>query len=837
MKPADGIAYEEIMDYQQFLESKIVISDRVGFEIESDNPLLKPHQQVCVRWAARIGRGLIAASFGLGKTRMQCELASQVYQRIGKRFLVVCPLGVKHQFQEEDGPVMGQSWQYVRTDQEVENSSSPFLLTNYERVRDGNIDPRKHDLGGVSLDEGAILQSLGSKTYDVFTKLFKDTPYRWVSTATPDPNDFTGLLGHAEFLGVMDRGQALTRFFKRDTTHAGHLTLHHLHARDFWMWVASWALFLDKPSDLGFSDEGYSLPKLNVFWHRLDVDQKRAWNQTDRFGQHRLLLNPAAGVREASAEKRETINERIAETLRIMAEAEDGRHWILWHHQEAERRAIEKAVPASKSVYGSQRDLDEREEIIIQFVRGEIPILAAKPQMLGVGCNFQHHCADAIFVGIDYKFRDTIQAIMRLYRFQQTKEVNIHFVYSESEDDVRKVFERKWKQHDEQRATMAKIIQEYGLSHEAMKRDLNRTIGVDRVENKSKLFTAINNDCVDEVKRIADDSIDLIHTSIPFGNHYSYTASVEDFGHNLTDDKFWEQMNFLIPDLYRVLKPGRVAAIHVKDRILYGWQNRTGILEVEPFSDDCVRAFRKFGFSFEGRCTITTDVVRENNSTYRLGWTENSHDSTKMGFGLPEYLLLFRKKPTVSDTARADEPVVKSKEVYTRARWQIDAHSFWKSNGNRPLFPDELYDYEAHVARLQQKDDNNNLPASFFLEPPTSQSEWVWDDVNSMLCLNAEQTKKGEQAHICPLPFDIVQRVIARWSNEGDLVLDPFAGLFTVPYIAMKLGRRAIGIELKDTYFQAGLRYCRDMEQQVLMPTLFDYIGTIKDIDSVSVGK
>lgn len=349
------------------------------------------------------------------------------------------------------------------------------------------------------------------------------------------------------------------------------------------------------------------------------------------------------------------------------------------------------------------------------------------------------------------------------------------------------------------------------------------------MENKQTLFTAVNNDCVDEIKRLPDNSVDLIHTSIPFGNHYSYTASVEDFGHNLSDDDFWKQMDYLIPELYRVLKPGRIAAIHCKDRILYGWQNKSGILEVEPFTDDCARAFRRYGFAAQGRCTITTDVVRENNSTYRLGWTENSKDSTKMGFGLPEYLLVFRKPPTDHDNARADEPVTKDKKVYTRARWQIDAHSFWKSNGNRPLFPDEMYDYEAHVGRLQAKDDNNNLPAAFFLEPPVSESSWVWDDINGMLCLNADQTKRGEQNHICPLPFDIVNRVITRWSNENDLVLDPFAGLGTVGVCAMKLQRRAYLIELKKEYFDALMRYCNETEQKALTPTLFDWVEMQKE--------
>jgi hypothetical protein len=205
-----------------------------------------------------------------------------------------------------------------------------------------------------------------------------------------------------------------------------------------------------------------------------------------------------------------------------------------------------------------------------------------------------------------------------------------------------------------------------------------------------------------------------------------------------------------------------------------------------------------------------------------------THDASKMGSGLPEYLLLFRKAPTTPDTARADEPVTKSKVDYTRARWQIDAHSFWRSDGNSPLMPHEFYDYQAHVARLEALDRAGNLPASFFYEPPVSPSAWVWDDIVYMRTLNSDQSRDREQNHICPLPFDIVERTIGLYSNPGDLVLDPFAGLFTVPYIALKLGRRAIGVELSESYFEYGVKYCQDMEQQVTTPTLFDYLDAIK---------
>lgn len=840
------------MSYNQFLESKIRVQEDVGFEMEMDvlQGDLFYHQKVTVQWALRKGRALIAKSFGLGKTRDHCEIARQIVEKTGGRWLAVAPLGVKHQFQEEDGPAMGMEWQYVRTDAEIEMATSPYLITNYERVRDGDIDPRKHNLAGTGLDEGSVLRSLGSKTYGVFETLFANTPYRFVFTATPSPNNFKELIYYARWLGIMDVGQALTRWFKRDSQKAGNLTLHPHHEREFWLWVASWALFIYKPSDVGGDDAGYDLPELQVIWHRVGVDHARAWGQTDNRGQRRLFLNAANGVTEASQEKRATMEARLEKLTEIVANHPE-RHWLLWHHLEDERRAIEEAIPAAVAVFGSQK-LELREERIIGFSRGEFPILATKPEIAGSGCNFQKYCHDNVFMGVDYKFQDFIQSIHRTFRFGQKETVTVHIIYAESEDEIVNILKRKWQQHEVLTAKMQDIVKKYGLSNEALKRDLKRKIGTERVVKSGTRFTAVNNDCVRELPNIGTDSVGLIHTSIPFGNHYEYTIQLEDFGHNPTDADFWEQMDYLIPELLRVLKPGRVAAIHVKDRVLYGHQTGSGFMEISPFSDECVMAFRKHGFMYEGRRTVVTDVVRENASTYRLGWSEMTRDASKMGSGLPEYLLLFRKPPTDNTNARADEPVTKDKADYTRGRWQVDAHSLWRSSGNRILMPDEMaamipdqaskiwqmeqgqtvYDHERHVALCEALDERGHLPASFMMLAPSvtkSETDMVWDDVVYMRTLNSEQSQKRRENHICPLPLDIVERTIRLYSNEGDLVLDPFGGLFTVPYQAMLMGRMAYGIELNPEYFGYGVGYCRAAEQRSMMPTLFDYALTVHE--------
>ncbi|MGH9802082.1 MAG: DNA methylase N-4, partial [Blastocatellia bacterium] len=317
--------------------------------------------------------------------------------------------------------------------------------------------------------------------------------------------------------------------------------------------------------------------------------------------------------------------------------------------------------------------------------------------------------------------------------------MDVHIVYSEAEAGVLDVLKTKWAQHNKLVERMSEIMKEYGLSHTKLEGELKRHMGVDRVEVNGERFTAVKNDCVDEVKRLADSSVGLIHTSIPFGNHYEYSTNIEDFGHNRTDAEFFGQMDFLIAELLRALKPGRVAAIHFKDRILYGHQTKSGFLEVEEFSDDTVKAFKKHGFLYEGRRTIVTDVVRENNSTYRLGWSEMCKDASKMGSGLPEYVLLFRKAPSSSSQQYADEPIVKSKSDYTRARWQIDAHNLWRSNGKTPtlLTPEEYgelsssaiykmnraeqlntgYSHERHVAICEAMESANRLPSGFMQVP------------------------------------------------------------------------------------------------------------------------
>jgi len=829
--------------YQELIEGKIALAPRTGFEVPADavNPTLYGHQRDLVRWAVLGGRRAIFAAFGLGKTLMQLEALRLITERKGGKALIICPLGVKQEFQGDDGAgLLNMEVPYVRTAAEVAACLEPVMITNYERVRDGDISVS--DLAAVSLDEASVLRGYGTKTFQEFLRVFPDVPFRFVATATPAPNRYKELIHYAGFLGIMDTGQALTRFFQRDSTKANHLTLYPHKEEEFWLWMSSWACFLTKPSDLGYSDEGYDLPPLKVHYHKVEVDHCR--QDFDRDGQGKMFRDAAIGVKDAAREKRLTIPARVAKLTEIV-EAEPKKHFLLWHHLEDERRAIEKAVPDSVSVYGSL-DIEKREERIIDFSYGREKYLATKPEISGSGCNFQRFCADAVFLGIDYKFNDFIQAVHRVYRFLQTREVNIHLIYADSEADIVRVLQEKWCRHEELVARMTEIIREYGLSKQAMADNLKRTIGCDREEESGEYFTAVLNDCVLECRAMADRSVDLVCTSIPFGNHYEYSASYNDFGHNVGNDEFFGQMDHLTPELLRILKPGRVAAIHVKDRILFGNVTGHGMPSVDPFHALTMMHYMRHGFVFFGMITIETDVVRENNQTYRLGWSEQCKDGTKMGVGCPEYLLLFRKLPTDTSRGYADEPVTKSKAEYTRSRWQIDARAKWNSSGDRFLTPEEIatlpveainahyarlmddrvYDYDRHVGVAEQMDGEGKLPATFeTLRVPQRDPDRVWGDVNRMRTLNNEQTRRRLQNHICPLQFDIVDRCINRWSSAGELVLDPFAGIMTVPYRAVKLGRRGCGIELCQEYWRDGVGYLQAVEREIAVPTLFEACG------------
>lgn len=852
-----------LSDYNDFLRAKIKLAQRKGFDVPLDqiNPGLKPHTRDIVRWALQGGQRAVFASFGLHKTSTNLEVMRQIGIHRPCLRLIVLPLGVRQEFTREVAKRFtggcAVDLRFIRTDAEIGGIDTVYM-TNYESVRDGKIDVTR--FGAASLDEASILRSYGSKTYQEFLPLFDQVEFKFVYTATPSPNRFKELIHYAGFLGVMDTGQALTRFFQRDSEKAGNLTLYPHKETEFWLWVASWACFIRRPSDLGHSDEGYDLPPLEVHYHEVPSDYDAAG--AERNGQGLLIPNVAMGLSAAAGEKRQSMAARVAKVAEIVA-ADPDDHFVIWHDLEDERHSIQAALPGAVSVWGTQ-DLDEREQRIADFSDGKFPILSTKPIIAGSGCNFQVHCHRAIFAGIGFKFNDFIQAIHRIQRFQQTHPVRIDIIHTEVERAVLAELQEKWRRHDEMQDTMGEIIRTYGLDQLSMQDSLARTIGVERHVVAGDRFSVANNDCVLEALEQPENSVGLIVTSVPFANHYEYTPSYNDFGHTQDNDHFWEQMDFLTPQLLRILQPGRIYACHVKDRINFGNVTGAGIPTVSPFHAEALFHGMKHGFDYLGMITVVTDVVRENNQTYRLGYSEVCKDGTKMGVGSPEYILLFHKPQSDRSRGYADIPVTKFKPLcqtddgeqvafdrklppipgtgYSVARWQVDAHAFWRSSGDRLLAAEELasygpaklakmftqlsmtnvYDYEYHVKVGEAMLANRSLPADYLSLAPGSGDPMVWHDIVRMRTLNGDQSARAVEKHVCPFQIDIVDRLINRYSNPGDVVYDPFCGLGTVPVRAIKLGRRSAGSELNPAYFADQVHYCRAMEREVSMPTLFD---------------
>ena len=514
----------DLAAYQAFLEKKISLSKDAGMACELDeiHPLLKPHQAAIVQWAVNGGRRAIFASFGLGKSLMQLEICRIITKHLGPdaKALIVCPLGVRQEF-AHDAQMIGLRTCFIQSIADLKQDAAqrkmvdigtPIYVTNYESVRSGKLDPRGFDV--VSLDEAAILRGFGSTlTFRKLMDLFEGTStYRFVATATPDPNEYIELLAYADWLGVMPISEAKTRFFKRDSTKADHLTLHANKAEEFWLWVSTWATFLSVPSDLGYEDTGYILPPMTVNWHELPTDNSTAL--PDRDGQKKFWKDSAAGLSQAAAEKRDSMKDRIAKMKAIVA-ASPNDHFLIWCDLEDERRAIHAAIPECTSVYGTQK-WEDREVAVMGFANGEIKHLSSKASMLGQGCNFQKHCHRAIFVGIGYKFALFAQAIHRIYRFLQDEPVTIDIIYTEAEAGIRDVLEAKWERHKKQLSKMAAIIREHGLASASKIKALTVGMGIKREEATGENWKIVNNDTVQETAAMPDNSVKLIVTSIPF---------------------------------------------------------------------------------------------------------------------------------------------------------------------------------------------------------------------------------------------------------------------------------------------------------------------------------
>lgn len=710
--------------YHEFIQSKIKRHPATGFDPSPFTVPLFPFQEVITGWAIRQGRGAIFSDCGTGKSAMQLEWAHQVCEQTGGNVLILAPLAVAAQTVDE-GNKFGV---HVTQCRENEDIRPGVNITNYDRVEKFDLS----QFAGIVLDESSILKAFEGKTRRMLTDAFHQTPYRLCCTATPAPNDYTELGQHAEFLGVCSAAQMLATYFVNDTFDTGDWRLKG-HARQaFWQWVASWAACVRKPSDLGFSDEGYILPPLNLQTITVQVDQIAGRGEGELF---RCVDLSATTLHK---EKRETTKER-AEAVATLAN-NSKEEWLIFCDTNYEADALKAAIPEAIEVRGSD-SADSKEKKLMGFARGEFRILISKPEIAGLGMNFQQ-CRNVAFVGLSYSFEKFYQALRRSYRFGQKRQVNAYIVQAETEGAILATVRTKMEAHEEMTKEMQTAAQ--ALKNHKHEMLLNEDIKLESGDG----WTMYHGDCVRVASTFAPDSIGFSVFSPPFADLFTYSGDVADMGNCADLDEFMAQFEYLIDQLMRVTMPGRECAVHCLDLLATKWKD--GDIELKDFSGRIVTAFREKGWLFHSRITIWKDPVVEMQRTKAHGLLYKTlrNDSSNSRTGVPEYLLIFRK-PGINP-----DPITHTPEDFPLDKWQE-------------------------------------------LASP------VWMTIDQGRVLNGKVARESQdERHICPLQLDVIERALTLWSKPGDLVFSPFAGIGSEGVSSIKMGRKFVGAELKENYWR-----------------------------------
>jgi len=639
--------------YEEVIEAKKHKVLTAGFEPLPFTAPLFEWQKMVVTWAIRQGRSALFAECGLGKTPMQLEWADQVCRHTGGSVLILAPLAVSPQTVAE-GKKFGIEVTHCREQSDVKKGVN---ITNYERL--DKFSPEF--FAGVVLDESSILKSFQGKTRIMLTESFAKTPYRLCCTATPAPNDYTEMGQHADFLGVCSPAQMLATYFINDTFNTGDWRLK-MHARtSFWEWVATWAACVSKPSDLGFSDEGYDLPALNFKTEMVHVEQ------TAGRGEGELFRNPTLSATNLHQEMRLTNEARCKRVAEIIAEKPD-ELWTVWCNTNYEADELNRVLNGAVEIRGSDK-AELKEKRLNDFTNGNFKTLITKPEIAGRGLNWQH-CANTIFCGLSYSFEDLYQALRRHYRFGQTREVNAYIVQADTEGPILDAVREKMAKHDEMKVEMR-------LAAESLKNNTHTTkMKTDINEKTGKDWTLYHGDCVRVAREmLADNSVDFSVFSPPFADLFAYSDDIADMGNCGGMDEFMVQFGFLIDELMRVTTPGRECAVHCCDLLATKWKD--GDIEFKDFSGAIVTAFRDRGWLLHSKVTIWKDPVTEMQRTKAHGLLYKTlrTDSANVRVGAPEYLLVFRKpgkNPKPIEHTHLDIPLDRWQELASPVWMKID---------------------------------------------------------------------------------------------------------------------------------------------------------------------
>lgn len=745
------------MTYEMFLHSKLSTSHSVGHSPQKSFPWLFDFQRVIYQWTVQRGRAAIFADCGMGKTPMQLAFSDEIHHYLKAPILILAPLAVNSQTIEE-GKKFGIAVNSCRTQADMKQGIN---IANYEMMH--HFEPES--LGAIVLDESSILKSYTGKYRTELIERFQSVPYRLCCTATPAPNDYMELGNHAEFLGIMTRTEMLSTFFINDSGDTGTWRLKGHAEEAFWKWVASWSVMIRKPSDLGFDDQEFILPELQI--HE-DVIK----SQAPLIG--RLFHQEAQTLQERRQARRESLVARCERAAEI-ANATD-EQVLVWCDLNDESALLTKLIDGAVEVKGAD-SIEHKEQALLDFSHGRVRVLVTKPKMAGFGMNWQN-CHRVIFAGLSDSYEAYYQAVRRCWRFGQHETVQVWIITSELEGNV--VENVKRKEHDAVKMAefMMKHMESYMKENIAQASSYTSQYITD--EKSGDNWKLCLGDSVELIKDIADNSIHYSIFSPPFASLFTFSASERDMGNCKTLEEFRQHFRFLCQELLRVIMPGRLLSFHCIN--LPSTIQSDGFIGMKDFRGTLIRLFEEVGFLYHSEVCIWKDplVQAVRTKTLSLAHKQISKDSSRCGNGFPDYLVTMRK-PGINE-----EPIAHGRG-FERYFGERDEPNHPKNDNPK------LNKYSHHVWKR-------------YASP-------VWFDIRQTHTLNTIKHDKDEK-HIVPLQLDVIRRALELWTNEGDVVFSPFAGIGSEGYVAIEMNRQFLGFELKPEYYQQSIKNIMDAERQ-----------------------
>ena len=749
------------MEYSEFLLQKQKKVIKSGFIVDKLNDHLFEFQDFIVRSALHAGKYAVFADTGLGKTIMQLEWAHRVAEHTGMPVLILAPLAVTSQTIEEGQKFNINVKRYGDMDADV-------YITNYEQL--DNIDVSQ--FSGIVLDESSILKNYTGKYRSALIDVFADTPYKLCCTATPSPNDPMELGNHAEFLDVMSYNEMLAMYFVHDSSDTGQWRLKGHAIERFYEFVSTWAIMLNKPGDIGFSNEGFDLPPLLI-------NQVTIETQTP---EGMLFGGIAVNATQFNRTLRDTESLRIDEVVKLVMQIPESEQIIIWAKQNQEAINIQKALDNydCRNVQGSDSP-EKKERDLIDFAHKRYKILITKTQIASFGMNFQN-CHYQIFASLDFSFESTYQAMRRSWRFGQTKEVSIWMITTDRMINVTQTINDKEKQFKMMQEEITKAVNKNIRGEITTSMDYSDDVKTDK-------YWVMKGDCVQRIKEIPDNSVDLMVFSPPFADLYTYSNYVEDMGNSADYDEFVEHFKFLVIELERTLKPGRLCAVHCMD--LPTLKSRDGYMGIRRFSAKIADIFEECGMFLHSEFTIWKDPLLAAVRTKALGLAHKqvTKDMSMIRMGLADKIMVFKKMGE-------NETPIQLRDI--RFSSYAPMHEYDKF----PRTPEGFnefwgYDPESLYDRITQY--------SHQVWQRYASPVWMDIDVTNVLQYTTARDQNDEK-HICPLQLGVIERIILLYSNEGETILSPFGGIGSEGYQAIKMGRKSISIELKDSYFNVNVR-------------------------------